>query len=81
MDFQRFRLFRDSCVSVEGQFVKDLRILGRDLSRVIIVDNAVEAFSYQIDNGIPIKSWFSEKQDQELPNIFKANQIIYILDI
>jgi CTD small phosphatase-like protein 2 len=64
---------------VEGTFVKDLRILGRDLSRVVIVDNAVEAFSYQvrpfkpftsnhyqINNGVPIKSWFAENDDCEL---------------
>ena len=33
---------------VKGTFVKDLDVLGRDLSRVIIVDNALEAFSYQV---------------------------------
>lgn len=68
--YTRYRLFRDSCVPVDGTFVKDLRVLGRDLSKVIIIDNAVEAFSYQIDNGIPIKSWFCEEGDQELVKVF-----------
>jgi hypothetical protein len=30
----RYRLYRDSCVFVEGNFVKDLDMLGRDLQRV-----------------------------------------------
>lgn len=33
---------------VDGVFVKDLTVLGRDLSRVVIVDNAVEAFALQV---------------------------------
>ena len=72
-NYTRYRLFRDSCVPVDGTFVKDLRVLGRDLSKVIIVDNAVEAFSYQIDNGVPIKSWFSDSDDQELVKVFNVS--------
>jgi CTD small phosphatase-like protein 2 len=68
--FTRYRLFRDSCVRVEDTFVKDLRILGRDMSRVVIVDNAVEAFSFQVENGIPIKSFFDDPEDNELSKLY-----------
>jgi CTD small phosphatase-like protein 2 len=47
-------------------FVKDLRILGRKLERVVLVDNAPYSYLMQISNGIPILNYLKGKDDDQL---------------
>lgn len=61
------RFYRDSCIVCGGILVKDLRIFAnRSIKDIIIVDNTIHCVAFQVDNCIPILSWFSDKTDQEL---------------
>lgn len=48
----RARLFRESCVFHRGNYVKDLSRLGRDLTRIIIVDNSPASYVFHPDNAV-----------------------------
>jgi Dullard-like phosphatase family protein len=62
-----YRLFRDSCLETnKGSYIKDLRILNRDLSKLLLVDNSILSFGYQLDNGIPIVPFYDNKADMVL---------------
>lgn len=61
------RLFREHCYyTAEGVHVKDLRVLNRDLSQTVLIDNAAYSYAFQIDNGIPIIPYYEGKVDFEL---------------
>ena len=50
-------LFRQHAVRVKHGYIKDLSRIGRDLNKVIILDDLSSNFKLQKDNGIKIKSW------------------------
>uniref|UniRef100_A0A3Q1JIF0 protein-serine/threonine phosphatase n=1 Tax=Anabas testudineus TaxID=64144 RepID=A0A3Q1JIF0_ANATE len=62
----RSRLFRESCVFHKGNYVKDLSRLGRDLNKVIILDNSPASYIFHPDNAVPVASWFDDMSDTEL---------------
>lgn len=51
----RARLFRESCVFHRGNYVKDLSRLGRELSKVIIVDNSPASYIFHPENAVSIQ--------------------------
>ena len=46
------RLFRESCVFHRGNYVKDLGRLGRELHKIIIVDNSPASYIFHPDNAV-----------------------------
>ena len=82
MGYVPFRLFREHCTLINTTFVKDLNLLGRDLKDIIILDNNPTAYSLNHYNGFPIKSWFEDKNDDELLKITPILEFLsYVPDV
>ena len=62
-----YRLYRDHTIIIDNDFVKDLSKLGRDLSKIIIVDNMEQNYKLQKNNGITIRPfWGKDNEDSAL---------------
>ncbi|CAG9309984.1 unnamed protein product [Blepharisma stoltei] len=71
------RLYRERCVVNEGVYIKDLRVIGnRRLKDMLIIDNSAYSFAHQIDNGIPIISWYNDSDDRELYKLIDYLKVV-----
>jgi Dullard-like phosphatase family protein len=48
---------------------KDLKKIGRDLSKIIFIDNSPENFKYDKENGVEILTWKEDPYDNKLHKI------------
>lgn len=61
-------------------YIKDLRIIENvKLSDMIIIDNSVLSFAYQLENGIPILPFYDNPDDNELK--FLSNYLCNIAKV
>jgi Dullard-like phosphatase family protein len=70
-EFIKYRLYRHNCVKIKYKkdlmYVKDLRIIRNiNMKDMVIIDNSVLSFAFQLDNGIPILPFTDDKNDKEL---------------
>ena len=73
----KYRLFRDHCIKYDkDKYIKNLYCLGRDLKNVIIIDNNPLSYTLNIENGIPISTWETNKNDNELIKLIPLLQYI-----
>ena len=67
-----YRLYRIHTIIIDNDFVKDLSKLGRDLSRIIIVDNMEQNYKLQKNNGITIRPfWGKDNEDSALIDLLE----------
>jgi len=61
-------MYRTDCVQVQEFFIKDLDVfLDREKENIVIVDNSIMSFAFDLDNGVPIQSFMgNEEEDKEL---------------
>ena len=58
-----YRLYRESATFLNEQYYKDLNKLGRDLKKIIIVDDKEINMELQEENGIIIKPFITENDE------------------
>ena len=84
------RLFRESCYNHQGNYVKDLSQVGRDLQKTIIIDNSPTSYIFHPQHAVPISSWFSDAHDNELLDLIpvledlaesNVNDVSLVLDV
>lgn len=74
------RFFRESCVFTESGYTKDLTVIGIDLAKVAIIDNTPQVFQLQVNNGIPIESWYKNPLDEGLPQLIPFLETLAVAD-
>jgi len=62
------RLYRQHCICIDNRYyVKELSIIqDRDLENIVIVDNSIISFAFNMDNGVPCAAFYRwTKNDEE----------------
>lgn len=77
------RLFRESCLVKEGNFIKDLSLIGQDLATTVIIDNSPIAYSHNKENALPIENWMGDNpSDDALLNLLPfLNALQFTTDV
>ena len=80
--FVKHRLYRQHCSPNDDYAIKDLRYLGRDLRKTIIIDNLKENFENTTpQNGIWVESWFDDLEDNVLTLLIPFLEQIVVQEV
>ena len=74
--FISFRFYKQHTYIEENKVIKNLKNLGRDLKKIIFIDNFKYVAKYQMENIYQIKTWIDDVFDNELERI--KNKLINI---
>ena len=77
----KYRLYRQHVTIAGFNSYKNLKLLGRDLKRIIIIDNLKENFMLQPDNGLYIKTWTSDVNDTQFIDLLNILKNIALNDV
>ncbi|ORY55921.1 HAD-like domain-containing protein [Pseudomassariella vexata] len=72
-------LFREATKYRDGEIVKDLSYLNRDLSKVIIIDTNERHVREQPDNAIVLPKWTGDPKDKELVSLVPFLEYVHTM--
>ncbi|KAI6238819.1 Mitochondrial import inner membrane translocase subunit TIM50 [Aphelenchoides fujianensis] len=76
-----YRLFRDCTKYMDGQHVKDLGRLNRDLSKVIFIDFDAAAAKLNTENVLRVPKWDGDMDDTALVDLAELLKTIHLSDV
>ncbi|EEA06081.1 NLI interacting factor-like phosphatase family protein [Cryptosporidium muris RN66] len=77
----RYKLFREHCTVYKKGYMKDLRIFeGVNMGKTVLIDNSLISSTLQLDNAIPVDSWYGNPNDKELLKLLVLLNKLYCLD-
>jgi len=77
-----YLLFRQHCTPLNGIYVKDLSLLGRDMRNIILIDNSPNSFLFQPQNAYHISNFFDDKTDRDLYKLaYFLENIVHLHDV
>lgn len=77
--FITFPLFREATKYENGEMVKDLSYLNRDLSKVIILDTNAAHVRTQPENAIVLPKWTGDAKDRQLVALIPFLEYIFTM--
>ena len=75
-DLISYRLYRSHVLYENGKSIKNLNLIGRDLTKTIFVDNLRSNAKYNLNNLCPITTWRSDIFDNKLIKL--KDKLIYL---
>lgn len=75
-----WRLYREATKFEDGEIVKDLSYLNRDLSKVIMIDTDAKLVRKQPENAIVIPPWKGNSDDRGLVNLIPFLEYIHTME-
>ncbi|XP_033211090.1 mitochondrial import inner membrane translocase subunit TIM50-C-like [Belonocnema kinseyi] len=76
-----YRLVRDATRFVDGQHVKDLSALNRDLSKVIVVDWNGDSVKYHPENVLKLPRWTGNDDDTTMYDLAAFLKTIHVSQV
>ncbi|KAM3483658.1 hypothetical protein MY8738_002968 [Beauveria namnaoensis] len=75
-----WRLYREATKFEDGEIVKDLSYLNRDLSKVIMIDTDAKLVRKQPENAIILPPWKGNSSDRGLINLIPFLEYIHTME-
>ena len=71
---------KEYCILYENTLVKDISLIGRDLTNIIIVDDNEDSFKLNQENGIKISKFEKNDENDKMENtLFELKKILILI--